>query len=314
MKSFAKILVAGAVAASVSLSAMAGSHSKITVGYITKSATNAGWIMINNGAADAAKEVGAKLITVGPAFQGDLSSQLEVFENLTAQGVNAIAVAPVDSAGIAPAVNAAMSAGIPVVAVDTGVSGADVTSFVATDNEAVAEIQGKEAAKLIKDGDKIIYVTGNQAQSTGQERRDGFMKGFKASRSKSEILIVPTEWNSDQAQAGIEALLNKHSDVKMVVNAWDGGTMGAKAALENLGYGAGDVKLVGFDGATDAIVAMDKGWVHVDTAQMLYKMGYEGIKTAVAAAKGETVSKRIDTGTFLVTPKTSAEYKKLIGM
>ena len=41
MKSFAKILVAGAVAASVSLSAMAGSHSKITVGYITKSATNA---------------------------------------------------------------------------------------------------------------------------------------------------------------------------------------------------------------------------------------------------------------------------------
>jgi len=108
--------------------------------------------------------------------------------------------------------------------------------------------------------------------------------------------------------------LNKHSDVKMVVNAWDGGTMGAKAALENLGYGAGDVKLVGFDGATDAIVAMDEGWVHVDTAQMLYKMGYEGIKTAVAAAKGNTVSKRIDTGTFLVTPATSAEYKQLIGM
>ena len=50
--------------------------------------------MINNGASDAAKEVGAKLITVGPAFQGDLSSQLEVFENLTSQGVSAIAVAP----------------------------------------------------------------------------------------------------------------------------------------------------------------------------------------------------------------------------
>ena len=314
MKSFAKILVAGAVAASVSLSALAGSHSKITVGYITKSATNAGWIMINNGAADAAEEVGAKLITVGPAFQGDLSSQLEVFENLTSQGVSAIAVAPVDSSGIAPAVTAAMDAGIPVVAVDTGVSGAEVTSFVATDNEAVAEIQGIEAAKLINDGDKIIYVTGNQAQSTGQERRDGFMKGFKASRPNSEILIVPTEWDSNQAQAGVEALLNKHSDVKMVVNAWDGGTMGAKAALENLGYSAGDVKLVGFDGASDAIVAMDEGWVHVDTAQMLYKMGYEGVKTAVAAAKGETVSKRIDTGTFLVTPETSAEYKKLIGM
>ena len=35
----------------------------------------------------------------------------------------------------------------------------------------------------------------------------------------------------------------------MIVNAWDG-TMGAKAALQNAGYSAGDVKLVGFDGLT----------------------------------------------------------------
>ena len=100
----------------------------------------------------------------------------------------------------------------------------------------------------------------------------------------------------------------------MVVNAWDGGTMGAKAALENLGYSAGDVKLVGFDGAVDAIEAMDNGWVHVDTAQMLYQMGYQGIKAAIAAANGQSVEARIDTGTFLVTPETSAEYKALIGM
>lgn len=299
------------IALSVSTPVMAGD---MLVGYVTKSATNAGWIMINNGAKDAAREMGVKLLTVGPAFQGDLSSQLEVFENLTSQGAKAIGVAPVDSAGIAPAVKAAMESGIKVVAIDTGVSGADVTSFVATDNKAVAKIQGQEAAKLVKDGDKIIYVTGNLAQSTGQERHDGFMEGFTAIHPKSKILKVPTEWNSNQAQEGVEALLNKHSDVKMVVNAWDGGTMGAKAAMENLGYSAGDIKLVGFDGASDAIVAMDDGWVQVDTAQMLYKMGYEGIKTAVAAAKGEKVKKRIDTGTFLVTPKTSAEYKKLIGM
>ena len=54
--------------------------------------------------------------------------------------------------------------------------------------------------------------------------------------------------------------------------------------------------------------------VHVDTAQMLEAMGYEGIKAALAAARVEDVSPRIDTGTFLVTPETSAEYKALIGM
>ena len=47
---------------------------------------------------------------------------------------------------------------------------------------------------------------------------------------------------------------------------------------------------------------------------MLEAMGYEGIKAAVAAARGEDVDARIDTGTFLVTPETSAEYKAMIGM
>ena len=284
------------------------------IGYITKSATNAGWMMINQGATDAAAEEGVKLVAVGPAFQGDLSSQLEVFENLVAQGAKAIGIAPVDSAGIAPAVNDAMSAGIPVIAIDTGVSGAAVTSFVATDNYAVAKVQGAVAATLVSDGDTIIYVTGNQAQSTGQERRNGFMEACGAARPNSKVLEVPTEWNSQQAQEGVEAVLNANADVKMVANAWDGGTMGAKAALENLGYGAGDVKLVGFDGAGDAIAAMDEGWVHADTAQMLYQMGYQGIKAAAAAARGEDVRPRIDTGFFLVTPETSGVYKKMVGI
>ena len=284
------------------------------IGYITKSATNAGWMMINQGAEDAAAEEGVKLVSVGPAFQGDLSSQLEVFENLVAQGAKAIGIAPVDSAGVAPAVTDAMSSGIPINAIDTGVSGADVTSFVATDNYAVAKVQGAIAATLVNDGDTVIYVTGNQAQSTGQERRNGFMEAFSAARPGSKILEVPTEWNSQQAQEGVVAVLNSNSDVKMVGNAWDGGTMGAKAALENLGYSAGDVKLVGFDGASDAIAAMDEGWLHADTAQMLYQMGYQGIKAAAAAARGETVSSRIDTGFFLVTPSTSGVYKKMVGI
>jgi len=301
-------------AAISTLVAASSASAQDVIGYITKSATNAGWMMINQGAQDAAKEEGVSLVSVGPAFQGDLSSQLEVFENLVAQGAKAIGVAPVDSAGIAPAVNDAMDAGIPVIAIDTGVSGAEVTSFVATDNQAVAKVQGSVAATLVADGDAIIYVTGNQAQSTGQERRDGFMAGFTAARPNSEVIVVPTEWNSQQAQEGVEAILNSRDDIKMVANAWDGGTMGAKAALENLGYSAGDVKLVGFDGASDAIVAMDAGWVHANTAQMLYQMGYQGIKAAAAAARGEDVAGRIDTGFFLVTPETSSVYKDMVGI
>jgi ribose transport system substrate-binding protein len=306
--------LAAATAAALAFGAAAVEAQTLTIGYITKSATNVGWQMINQGARDAAAEEGVKLIEVGPTFADDLTSQLEVFENMVAQGVDAIGIAPADSAGIAPAVKDAMAAGIPIIAIDTGVTGAEVTSFVATDNLAVAKVQGAVAATLIEDGDKIIYVTGSQAQSTGLDRRNGFLAGFSAARPSSPILEVPTEWNSEQAQAGVEALLNQHRDVKMIVHAWDGGTMASIAALTNLGYGPGDVKLVGFDGAADAIAAMDQGWVQADTAQMLYQMGYQGIKAAAAAARGEPVAPRIDTGFFLVTPSTSGVYKKMVGI
>lgn len=306
--------LAAATAVALAFGAAAVEAQTLTIGYITKSATNVGWQMINQGARDAAAEEGVKLIEVGPTFADDLTSQLEVFENMVAQGVDAIGIAPADSAGIAPAVKDAMAAGIPIIAIDTGVTGAEVTSFVATDNLAVAKVQGAVAATLIEDGDKIIYVTGSQAQSTGLDRRNGFLAGFSAARPSSPILEVPTEWNSEQAQAGVEALLNQHSDVKMIVHAWDGGTMASIAALTNLGYGPGDVKLVGFDGAADAIAAMDQGWVQADTAQMLYQMGYQGIKAAAAAARGEPVPPRIDTGFFLVTPSTSGVYKKMVGI
>ena len=123
-----KFTFAGAALAA--LLATTAAQAEDVIGYITKSATNAGWMMINQGAEDAAKEEGVKLVAVGPSFQGDLSSQLEVFENLVAQGVKAIGIAPVDSAGIAPAVADAMAAGIAVIAIDTGVSGADVTSAI----------------------------------------------------------------------------------------------------------------------------------------------------------------------------------------
>ena len=100
----------------------------------------------------------------------------------------------------------------------------------------------------------------------------------------------------------------------MIVSAWDGGTMAAKSALQNLGYKAGEVKLVGFDGAADAVAAMDQGWVQANTAQMLYQMGYQGIKAAAAAARGQQVEKRIDTGFFLITPSTVDTYKALVGI
>jgi ABC-type sugar transport system substrate-binding protein len=71
---------------------------------VTKSATNQGWILINQGATDAAKKAGVDLITVGATTAHDLGGQLATIENMISRHVAALAIAPVDSSGVVPAV------------------------------------------------------------------------------------------------------------------------------------------------------------------------------------------------------------------
>jgi ribose transport system substrate-binding protein len=47
---------------------------------------------------------------------------------------------------------------------------------------------------------------------------------------------------------------------------------------------------------------------------MLAKIGQVGVETAIAAAKGQKVSNRIDTGSFLVLPSNVDQFAKDSGV
>jgi ABC-type sugar transport system substrate-binding protein len=276
----------------------------LAIGYVTKSATNQGWTLINSGAADAARDGGVKLIIGGPSAQGELAGQIDAIERVARRGVKAIAVAPVDSGGITPVVRRATAEGIPFVAVDTNIDGNLAKSYVATDNLAAAAAQAEWAAGQVGDTDQIILVDGSLTESTGRDRRQGFLDRLKQLKPKITVIEVHTSWMFNQAQTGIEAALRVHPKVTLIVNAWDDGTLGAVAALRALGYQKGRMRIIGFDGAPNALALLRDGWIQADVAQMLYREGYEGIKTAIAVARGEAVPARIDTGYTLVTSGT----------
>ncbi len=286
---------------------------EMTIAYITNGNTNEGWTLINGGAKKAGGAPGVKFIELA-AEKGELSKQLAIVEDMITRKVNAIAIAPVDSKGIAPAINKAMAAGIPVIAVDTGIDGAKITSYVATDNVPAAKSQGEWAATQVADGDTVIYVTGDQGQSTGRERKDGFLAGLKATKPNVKVVEVATTWDQTMAQNGVEAALRANKGVKVIACAWDGGALGAKAAMLSAGMKAGDVKIAGFDGSPGGLDMMKEGWQQANSAQMLAKIGQVGVETAIAAANKKTVSERIDTGSFLVLPSNVDQFAKDSGV
>ena len=288
-------------------------HAEVTVAYITNGNTNEGWTLINGGAEAAAKKAGVKFIKLA-AEKGELSKQLAIVEDMITRKVSAIAIAPVDSAGIAPAINKALAAGIPVIAVDTGITGAKITSYVATDNIKAAQVQGDWAAGQIKDGDTVIYVTGDLSQSTGRERKEGFVAGLNAKRKNVKIVEVSTTWDQTTAQNGVEAALRANPTAKIIACAWDGGALGAKAAMLASGLKAGSVKIAGFDGSPGGLDMMKDGWQQANAAQMLAKIGAVGIETAIAAGSGKKVEARIDTGSFLVLPSNVDKFAQDSGV
>ena len=306
-------LVSGLAVALLTVSMMTAARAELTIAYITNGNTNEGWTLINGGAKEAGQKAGVKFIQLA-AEKGELSKQLAIVEDMITRKVDAIAIAPVDSSGIAPAVKRALAAGIYVVAVDTNIASAKITSYVATDNIKAANIQGSWAAEQIKDGEKIIYVTGDQGQSTGQERKKGFLDALKAKRPNVKVIEVSTSWDQTQAQNGVEAALRANSDIKLIACAWDGGALGAVAAMKASGYKKGEIKLAGFDGSPGGLDMMKQGWQQANAAQMLAKIGQVGVETAIAAAKKQKVEARIDTGAFLVLPSNVDKFAKDSGV
>jgi len=262
---------------------------QLVVGYVTKSAPNQGWTLINKGAEDAGAEAGVRLIVAGPSAQGVLASQIYATERVIAEGAKAVAVAPVDSNGIIPIVRRASAKGIPFVAVDTAVDDAAVKSYVGTDNLAAARAQAEWLAAAIGESDTVILVNGSLSQSTGRDRRQGFLDRLQELKPKVAVIEVQTDWTVTEAQIGVTRELRAHPEVTAIANAWDDGTIGAVAALRSLQYSKGKVRVIGFYGAPNALALLRGGWVQADVGQMLYRQGYEGVKAAIAAAKGEPV-------------------------
>ncbi|MFM7802335.1 MAG: sugar ABC transporter substrate-binding protein, partial [Limnohabitans sp.] len=148
----------------------------------------------------------------------------------------------------------------------------------------------------------------------GQERKKGFLDGLNAKRKGVKVVEVPTTWDQTMAQNGVEAALRANPTAKVIACAWDGGALGAKAALMAAGKKAGDVKIAGFDGSPGGLEMMKQGWQQANAAQMLAKIGQVGVETAIAAAQGKKVSDRIDTGSFLVLPSNVDKFAKDSGV
>jgi ribose transport system substrate-binding protein len=293
--------------------------SALKIAMVPKGATHEFWQAVHKGADKAAGELGVEIEWKGPIKENDRAQQIDIVEQFVSSDVNALAVAPLDDAALVKPVQEADAKKIPVVIFDSalkGEVGKDFVTFVATDNEQGGRLGGETMVKLLGGKGKVVLLRYSEGSASTTAREEGFLKVMEATPgieviSKDQYAGVTSDEAYKRSTNMIDVL--KRADGVFCPN--ESATAGMILTLRDAGLN-GKVKLVGFDTSPTLIDYLRKGDVDALVAQNPQKMGYETVKAAVAAIKGQAVSPRIDTGVRVITKADLdlPEVKALLGI
>src|SRR4051812_42105652 len=175
MKSASLCLFAAALSQLAMAGAPPSAGKKMTVAVIPKGTTHEFWKTVHARAVKAGEEEGAEMIWQGPAKEDDRKGQIEVVQNFTSRGLDAIVLAPLDDAALARPVEAAVKRGIKVVIIDSDLKSKAYSSFVATDNYAAGKLAAKQMAEVLKGQGNVMVMRYLEGSASNSNRENGFI-------------------------------------------------------------------------------------------------------------------------------------------
>src|SRR5215211_6467255 len=188
--------------------------------------------------------------------QDDSATQSSQLETMISQGIDGVVISPKDVEALAPAIQAVIDAGIPVVTVDRNVTGATTLAHVGADNVRGGEKQGEYLMEILPDGGKIIELQGSVGASPAIDRSAGFNAAI-ANNPEYEIVFQQTaNFGRDDGLTVTEQALQANPDVNAIVAANDDMAFGAAEAVAGAGL---DIPIIGFDALPEALQAIQDG-------------------------------------------------------
>ena len=281
--------------------------SDIEVAVVLKTLSSEYWGYVKAGCDAAAADLGITVNVVGPGAESDIEGQVAQIEQQIGAGCDAIVCAPNDAGAASAALQAAIDAGIPVLAVDTNVGMEGQTCFVGTSNVDAAYEGGKWAIEQVGTDAKAVIIYGQEGDNTSNMRREGYQKA--CDEAGVEVLDALSGQNTtDGATKTMEDMLNAHpGEIDIVLCHNDDTAIGAMNACKNAGVT--DITIVGFDGnqsAVDLILAGEM--VKATVAQQPYEMGYQVVEAALKAINDESVDETINAPVEVVTVENGQAY------
>jgi len=175
------------------------------------------------------------------------------------QGVDGIIISPIDTVAMAPVLQQAVEAGIPVVTIDRRVDGVDgILSHVGADNVIGGEAQGQLVVDTFPDGATVVNLQGQPGSSPAIDRNAGLHNVIDPVLDAYPIVAEQTaNFSRTDAVTVTEAILaGLDAPPDVIVAANDDMALGALQVVTEQGL---DVAVIGFDALPEALGSVRDG-------------------------------------------------------
>ena len=257
----------------------AGERKNYKIALVLKSLTNPAIKAIADGVEATAKEMGVDITILSSQGFSALEEQINQVEDVIQRKMDIIGIEPVDSKGIIPVIEEANAKNIPIIAVDTGADGGKLVTFIATDNFNAGKIAGEWLAKEVGSG-KVAMIEGTPGSQQGRDRRNGFHEVITAKNGIQLVASIAANFERVKGMEVMEDILTANPDLKGVFCANDEMALGALETLRQRGS-IGKVKIIGMNGAPDALLSAYQGEIQATVVQYSEYMGEMFVRCAV---------------------------------
>jgi len=264
---------------------------------------------VTEGAELAAREAGGRILIKAPD-EANLEQQIRMIEDMIRQGVDGIAISPVDSLELAPYIDKAIEAGIPVICFESDAPTSGRFSFIGGDNERAGAMIAQALQTIMGNEGMVLVGNGMPGMRSHEQRLNGLIDYIRESTNIQVLEVARHDGSEEMALGEIERMIDEHPHFDAFVSLDYVSGTSAILAWKAMGLGRYALTFGMMPAIEEALV---NGQISLAISQNEAIWGEEIVNALLALMNGRTIPKAIYTGDRIIDANSVPPFGALHG-